>query len=205
MGSGHAEGLETDGVAHLEADRLSFRGDHRLVILLAEVASVSAEDGYLQVVTPAGTAVFCGLGPKAARWARAIRQPRPVIDKLGIRPGMRVAVVGFDEAEAAVFSTRIEAGGALVAATGCDAVFVCAQVRSDLDLLGEHAVSLKPGGALWVLRRKGPAGVGDTAVLSAGRGLGLVDVLVVAFSATWSAAKFVARREPASPRAHRVP
>ena len=54
--------------------------------------------------------------------------------------------------------------------------------------------SLKPAGAIWVIRPKAlPSGtkVSERAVMAAGKAAGLVDVKVVGFSATHTAEKFV--------------
>ena len=51
--------------------------------------------------------------------------------------------------------------------------------------------SLKPNGALWVIRPKGRPEISEAAVRAAGRAAGLVDVKVVGFSPTHTAEKFV--------------
>ena len=60
--------------------------------------------------------------------------------------------------------------------------------------------SLKPNGALWVIRPKGRADISEAAVMAAGSAAGLVDVKVVRFSPTHTAEKFViplSKRGPA--------
>jgi len=51
--------------------------------------------------------------------------------------------------------------------------------------------SLKPNGALWVIRPKGRPEISERAVMDAGKAAGLVDVKVVSFSPTHTAEKFV--------------
>jgi hypothetical protein len=51
--------------------------------------------------------------------------------------------------------------------------------------------SLKPNGALWVIRPKGRPAISERAVMAAGKAAGLVDVKVVSFSPTHTAEKFV--------------
>ena len=51
--------------------------------------------------------------------------------------------------------------------------------------------SLKPNGALWVIRPKGRPEISEQATMAAGKAAGLVDVKVVAFSTTHTAEKFV--------------
>lgn len=186
-------GFEGDGTAHLETDLLQFRGAVRLNIRLAGISAVSAVNGHLLVTYPGGEADFA-LGPKAQRWATAIREPRSVLDKLGVKPGMRVCLVGVVDPD---LQSRLEERSATVSAgeppagAGLDLIFLGAQQREALAALGGLQASLAPDGAIWVLRPKGSPAIRELDVLEAGRAAGLVDTKVVAFSPTHSAAKFV--------------
>jgi hypothetical protein len=51
--------------------------------------------------------------------------------------------------------------------------------------------SIKPTGAVWLIRPQGSLDVPESAVMAAGKAVGLVDAKVVGFSATHSALKFV--------------
>src|SRR5215470_7415481 len=82
-----------EGKAHLEPAELVFRGDFRLRIPVPAVTSVDAKKGQLRVVWPEGDATF-ELGPAAEKWATTLRYPRPVLDKLGVKQGARIAVLG---------------------------------------------------------------------------------------------------------------
>src|ERR1044071_1409968 len=86
----------SEGKAQLETDHLIFRGTFRLNIPRKAITKLDASDGALRVTFPDGTAVF-ELGPTAAKWADKIRNPPSLIDKLGVKPGMRVAVLGVDD------------------------------------------------------------------------------------------------------------
>jgi hypothetical protein len=83
----------SDGKAQLEATELLFRGGFRLRIPFKEVASVEAKKGNLVVVWPEGRATFA-IGKDAEKWALKVRYPRSLLDKLGVKAGSRVAVVG---------------------------------------------------------------------------------------------------------------
>ena len=86
-------GERVQGRALLETDALVFRGDARLSIPLREVSDVQTERGRLTVNHPGGTAIF-ELGREAESWARRIRHPPTRQDKLGVKPGQRVVVLG---------------------------------------------------------------------------------------------------------------
>ena len=86
----------SEGKALLETDHLIFRGTFRLNIPRKAITKLDATDGTLRVTFPEGTALF-ELGPTAAKWADKIRHPPSLLDKLGVKPGMRVAVLGVDD------------------------------------------------------------------------------------------------------------
>jgi len=86
----------SEGTAQLETDHLLFRGAFRLKIPHKAITTLDADRTTLRVTFPEGTALF-ELGPAAAKWADKIRNPTSLLDKLGVKPGMRVAVLGIDD------------------------------------------------------------------------------------------------------------
>ena len=119
---------------------------------------------------------------------------RPLLDKLGIKPGQRIVVIGVKDGS---FVEQLRARGAAVSlrrVNAADAVFFGASRASDLDELPSLKASLRKDGALWVVRPKGAkTGVTESATQKAGLEAGLVDVKVVSFSDTHTAEKFVFR------------
>lgn len=124
----------------------------------------------------------------------------PLVRKLGIKPGMRVGLVGapagFDELLGelpAGVAVRRRLPGA------CDVIVAFSTRRSELErrLPGWRA-ALDPGGGLWLAWPKQTSGVptdlGDGIVRELGLCAGLVDNKVCAIDATWSALRFVYRR-----------
>lgn len=85
----------SEGKALLETDELVFRGDDgfRLKVPFKSMRSVGARDGGLQFESPDGSVVF-ELGAQAEKWAQKILYPKPLLDKLGVKTGMRVLVSG---------------------------------------------------------------------------------------------------------------
>ncbi len=181
----------SEGKALLESDALTFRGDFRLSIRLAEVTSVSAENGQLMVTTPEGRATF-ELGPQAEKWAQAIRSPKGLMDKLGVKPGYRVSVLGITDEP---FRVQLRQRTADVSEgepqAGSDAIFLLADSKEDLKRLGPLQAYVKKDGDIWIVAPKGVPHIKESDVLAAGREAGLVDVKVVSFSATYTAHKFV--------------
>ena len=176
------------GKALLETDDLIFRGDFRLSIPLKSVQSLEAADGVLRVAWPEGVALFT-LGAQADKWAHKILNPRTLADKLGVKPGMRVSLIGVRDPLQGRTSDITEGK----AAKESDLIFFGAQADKDLARLISLRKSLKRSGAIWVVYPKGKKEITETGVIQAGRQAGLIDIKVARFSQTHTALKFVIR------------
>src|SRR5713101_4785862 len=86
-------GKKAAGKARLEQKDLQFRGDFRLDIPLESITRADARRGILSVKFAGGVVEF-DLGKQAEKWALKIRYPRPLIEKLGVKPGTKVLIVG---------------------------------------------------------------------------------------------------------------
>ena len=91
------DGKKSRGTAWLEHKDLLFRGPTRLAIPLASISSATARDGTLHVTFGERRAAFA-IGEAAEKWAKRITNPPSRLDKLGIKPGMTVAILGVDDA-----------------------------------------------------------------------------------------------------------
>ena len=92
------------GRLQYEAPKLIFRGAVRRVFEGAALEGVRAEGGDL---TLADGSRFALGEIQAARWAEAIANPKSRLDKIGVKPGMRVAVLDVaDEALADELAAR---------------------------------------------------------------------------------------------------
>jgi hypothetical protein len=188
------EGQTAEGTAQLETDELRFRGAFRLTIPFRDVRRAVARDGRLTVTFGGGTADF-DLGARAPKWADKILHPPTLLDKLGIKAGQRVRLVGItdkdfirDLTEPGVVGGRSTAGGPP------DLLFYGAETTADLDGVGPLREALPAEGALWIVYPKGRRDLREVDVLGAGRAAGLTDVKVVRFSGTHTALKFVVPR-----------
>jgi hypothetical protein len=181
----------SEGKARLEPDELLFLGDFRLAIPLRAVRAVAVEDGRLDVSFADGTASF-DLGRHAERWAEKIRNPKTLLDKLGVKAETRVSLVAIDDDSLLrlLRERGVEATGG-EPARDSDLVFLGVDRSEDLERLGELRAYLKPNGALWVVAPKGGREPREATVLAAGKDAGLVDTKVVRFSETHTAHKFV--------------
>jgi hypothetical protein len=180
------------GKARLETEVLHFRGgDLRLAIPFTHMKTITARGGRLTIVGPDGLASF-DLGASAEKWARKIQHPPSRLQKLGAKPEWRVSAIGVDDA---AFLKELDRAVAHLSigrvVKESDAIFFGATDAAQLARMVTLKTSLKPNGALWVIRPKGRPEISEGAVMAAGKTAGLVDVKVVGFSPTHTAEKFV--------------
>jgi hypothetical protein len=180
-----------EGRAQLETDFVLFRGPERFKISFGELTGVKADGGVLKLEFAGGPAEL-ELGAAAEKWARKILNPPSLLDKLGVKAGLTVRLIGeLDEFEPG-FGKQIAERKALAIAKGkCDLLFLAAGRSAELDRIQKLKANLKPGGALWVIYPKGVPHIREIEVIQAGRAAGMKDVKVARFSATLTALKFV--------------
>ena len=185
-----ADGAD-EGRLQYEAPKLLFRGAQRRVFEGEALTGVRAEGGDL--VTPDGSRFTLG-EKQAASWAEAINNPKGRLDKIGVKPGMRVAILGVvDAALAGELAGRDAAP--VNDLRDLDLLFYAADSADELAKVGGLVPALGEKGALWIVSRKGRAAtVKDVEVMAAAKGLGLVDNKVVGFSDTLTALRFVRRK-----------
>ena len=117
---------------------------------------------------------------------------RLLIDKLGVKAGQRVAVLGVESAEFLThLSERVPeyARGKRIA--NADLIFFSAEARDDLSRLESLGRSIAKNGAVWVVYPKGQAHIREIDVINAGKAAGLTDNKVCSFSTTHTALRFV--------------
>ena len=118
-----------------------------------------------------------------------------MLDKLGVKPGSKVAVVDFDDTG----FLNLLRGRTLAVVKGrprgpVDLVFMGASELKDLKRLAELKGWIEPNGAIWVVRPKGGRSeIRDTDVIAAGLAAGLVDNKIASFSDTHGAMRLVFR------------
>lgn len=181
-----ADGAD-EGRLQYEAPKLVFRGRERRVFDAQALKGLRAEGP--ELVLADGSRFELG-ERQAKSWAEAILNPKGRLDKIGVKPGMRTAVIGVDDA---TFTAELKDRGAVPVAElkDLDLLFYAADSQAELDRVADLVQTLGETGALWIVSRKGRAAtLKDIDVMAAAKAAGLVDNKVVGFSATLTALRF---------------
>jgi hypothetical protein len=183
-----------EGRALLETSELIFRpadGGTRVKIVFSAIKSAKAVDGELRLQTADGLAIF-DLGAAAAKWCEKILHPKTRVEKLGVKTGMVISLLGAFEQEFMrelrrvtkdVHEGKIDSRSELI--------FLSVDTAKGLAAVGKVANGVKSATGLWIVYPKGRKEIAENAVIAAGRKAGLKDVKVVGFSGTCTALKFV--------------
>jgi hypothetical protein len=178
-------GEEAEAKALLETDEVIVRSPFRVTVKRRDIMGTHVADGRLEINYDGGP-LLLELGEKeAAKWAHDIANPRTLADKLGVKAGQRVRLVG------AVDGSLAGSGEPAAPGDLADVVFVAVEQPADLALIGSQQVGLARDGAIWAIRPKGRPDLTETIVMDAGIAAGLVAVKTARISTTHTGEKFV--------------
>jgi hypothetical protein len=117
---------------------------------------------------------------------------RTLIDKLGVKPGQRIAVLGVEDAEflrdLAASVPEYSRGNRISKA---ELIFFSAEAREDLSQLRSLSRSISKSGGIWVVYPRGQKHIREIDVINGGKSAGLTDNKVCRFSGTHTALRFV--------------
>jgi hypothetical protein len=113
---------------------------------------------------------------------------RLLADKLGIKTGQRISVMGVESAEfLAELTARVPDCSRGKLLQDADLIFFSVEAAQDLARLKSLAHSIQKSGAIWVVYPKGQKHIREIDVIAAAKSAGLVDNKVCSFSATHTA------------------
>ncbi|MBS2013655.1 MAG: DUF3052 family protein [Deltaproteobacteria bacterium] len=186
------DGRILEGVALLESDSIIFRGGGTsLTLKFAEIFKTEASSGWLDLQTSRGLMLF-ELGPKAETWAEKIKNPKGLVEKLGVDAQKKVCIAGKLDAD---LRADLESTGAKIAKSArgkdFDMLFVAASSKKDLEKLATYRTMIKDDGAIWIVYPKGNEELRERDVLIAGRTLQLTDNKQVKVSEELTSVRFV--------------
>jgi hypothetical protein len=143
-------------------------------------------------------------GPGETQLSPDVPSTRPLLDKLGVKPGAKIAIVHLgDPGFVSLLRQRTSDIVKGRPAAPCDLVFFGVEKVGDLKRLDELKTWIEPNGAIWVIRPKGAGSpFRDTDVIDAGAAAGLVDNKIASFSPTHGGMRLVfrLRDRPPEPR-----
>jgi hypothetical protein len=179
----HRDGEQAEAKVLLESDELVVRAPFGLKLPRADITA-RADGDRLTVEWPRG-AVTLELGEReAVKWAHDIANPKSLADKLGVKPGQTVLLVG-------AFDVDLVGAGALVESGPANVVFVAVETADDLARIGTLQDEISRDGAIWAIRPKGRPDLTEAMVIGAGRDAGLTDIKIAKISETHTGMKFV--------------
>jgi hypothetical protein len=178
------DGQEAEAKAQLETDELIVRSPFRLSVPRAGIRSARVAGDSLEVVYDGGELTLRLGEREAAKWAAEIANPRTLADKLGVKAGQRVRLVGAADAGLVGSGQRVADGEANV-------VFLAAETPAALEQIASLRDQIARAGAIWVIRPKGRDDLTEAMVIAAGRGAGMHDIKIARISATHTGMKFV--------------
>lgn len=182
------------GKALLESEEVIFRGTFRLKIPLKSLAAAEARNGQLQLVWDGESAVF-ELGAAAEKWLTRIRNPKSLLDKLGVKAGATVAVDGVEDPS---FLDKLAQREVKIAKRNAPLLFYGLDSPKRLPHLEKLLATLAAGTAVWTVFPKGVKTITEADVRTLARGQGWKDTKVTAFSSTHTALRWHKSANPGS-------
>lgn len=117
---------------------------------------------------------------------------RLLVDRLGVKAGQHVAVLGVESAEFLTdLTARVPEYSRGKRIADADLIFFSAEARGDLSRMASLTRSIQRNGAIWVVYPKGQPHIREIDVFQAGKAAGLTDNKVCTFSPTHTALRFV--------------
>ncbi len=157
----------------------------------SEIFKTEANAGWLDLQTGRGLLLF-ELGPKAETWAEKIKNPKALVEKLGVDATKKICVIGKLDPD---LRADLDATGAKIAKSArgkdFDIVFFAASAKKDLEKLPSARELLADTGGIWIVYPKGNPAITEREVLTAGRTLSLTDNKVAKVSDTLTSVRFV--------------
>ena len=136
-----------------------------------------------------------------AKAARPKAKPRPperdyshraLLDKLGVKPEQKIAVLGVEDAQFLKdLAARVSDFARDKPPSAADIIFAAAENTKALARLKSFAAAIAKNGAIWVVYPKGQKHIREVDVIAAGKSAGLTDNKVCKFSETHTALRFV--------------
>lgn len=168
--------------ALLETDRVILRGDIKATIPFDSLKRIDADHDVLYL-----DKTELQLGAQAAKWQKKILHPPTLLEKLGLKVGMAVDVMGFDD-------LTWLSGFRPATEPPFDAMLVRVENSQDLPIMEAVEGLIQIGGMFWIIYPKGLKHFTEAHVRQHGIEGGWVDVKTCKFDETYTGLKFLRRK-----------
>lgn len=172
------------------SDHVTFSGGRRGQVKYSTIEVVGTGKGVLRIRVDGNMMEF-DLGDKVERIAAKIRKPPSRLDKMGLKLGMAIDLIGEAPMD---FLKELDARGIESATTVEDGMVARIAFAPEAEALLEIPAwtqGLADDTALWIVFPKGGHQIRELDVIGAGREAGMKDVKVVRFNDKLTALKFV--------------
>lgn len=173
-----------ESLAQLETDFLRLSAPHHVTVRFADITQCEAADGWLTLHFGSRRADL-HLGPKAEVWQKAILSPPTLLDKLGVKPGVTVAAVGFSDLGFL--------DGVILSETSATLVLLNVSEAAELTQVRAVRRLVAARGGLWIVYPRGSKEIPERLVREVAICDEWVDVKTCRFDETRTALKFVRR------------
>jgi hypothetical protein len=129
--------------------------------------------------------------PKKPREPERDYSHRLLLDKLGVKPGQQIAILGVQDAAFLKDLSERISDFSRENPREADMVFLAAEDLKALARMESLAGAIQKNGAVWVVYPKGQKHIREIDVINAGKSAGLTDNKVCRFSETHTALRFV--------------
>jgi hypothetical protein len=117
---------------------------------------------------------------------------RSLLDKLGVKPGQRICVLGVEDAAFLKdLANRVPEFVRDKPLSGADMILLGAENLKALARVKSLAGTIQKAGAIWIVYPKGQTHIREADVIAAGKSAGLTDNKVCRFSDTHTGLRFV--------------
>jgi hypothetical protein len=129
---------------------------------------------------------------KKAREPERDYSHRTLLDKLGVKPGQRICVLGIEDAAFLTDLATLAPGASYgKPQKESDLIFLAAEDLKSLARIQSLERHMQRNGAVWVIYPKGQRHIREVDVMAAGKTAGFTDNKICRFSETHTALRFV--------------
>lgn len=172
------------------SDHVTFSGGRRGEVPYSSIQVLGTAKGVLRLRVDDAPMEF-PLGDKAERIANKIRKPPSLMDKLGVKPGLKVATVDIPASLLRLLRESVPDVQERGPRGRVDVIFLGVSSPEGLEGLPPLVDQLAKGGSVWVVYPKGRQDtIREADVRDAGRACGLKDTKVARISPTHTALRF---------------